>query len=155
MERGEPFAVAQADTPHEIFHAMDIPVVSNQWWSAYISAKRLSGRYFEVLDELGYPPNRCKYCSLGLACSLANDPASAPWGGLPKPTVLVARLTCDCIQQVFSQWAEVLEHGFLPDGSAGLAAQGCRSGSVHSQRSLGRGVPARPHRPAWRTRCAT
>ena len=46
VERGEPFAVAQADTPHEIFHAMDIPVVSNQWWSAYISAKRLSSRYF-------------------------------------------------------------------------------------------------------------
>lgn len=114
VERGGPFAVAQADTPHEIFHAMDIPVVSNQWWSAYISAKRLSGRYFGVLDELGYPPNRCSYCSLGLACSLANEPASAPWGGLPKPTVLVARLTCDCIQQVFSQWAEVLGSEFFP-----------------------------------------
>jgi len=114
VERGEPFAVAQADTPHEIFHAMDIPVVSNQWWSAYISAKRLSGRYFGVLDELGYPPNRCNYCSLGLACSLANDPATAPWGGLPKPTVLVARLTCDCIQQVFSQWAKVLDSQFFP-----------------------------------------
>ncbi|MFO1503348.1 MAG: 2-hydroxyacyl-CoA dehydratase family protein [Steroidobacteraceae bacterium] len=113
VERGEPFAVAQADTPHEIFHAMDIPVVSNQWWSAYISAKRLSGKYFGVLDELGYPPNRCNYCSLGLACSLANDPATAPWGGLPKPTVLVARLTCDCIQQVFSQWAEVLGTEFF------------------------------------------
>ena len=114
VERGEPFAVAQADTPHEIFHAMDIPVVSNQWWSAYISAKRLSGKYFNVLDELGYPPNRCSYCSLGLACSLANDPATAPWGGLPKPTVLVARLTCDCIQQVFSQWATVLGSEFFP-----------------------------------------
>lgn len=114
VERGEPFAVAQADTPHEIFHAMDIPVVSNQWWSAYISAKRLSGRYFGVLDEMGYPSNRCNYCSLGLACSLANDPASAPWGGLPKPTVLVARLTCDCIQQVFSQWARALDSEFFP-----------------------------------------
>ena len=50
------------------------------------------------MDELGYPANSCKYCSLGLACTLANDPATAPWGGLPKPTVLVARLTCDCIQ---------------------------------------------------------
>jgi len=113
VERGEPFAVAQADTPHEIFHAMDIPIVSNQWWSAYISAKRLSGRYFSVLDELGFPPNRCSYCSLGLACSLANDPATAPWGGLPKPTVLVARLTCDCIQHVFAQWAEVLGTEFF------------------------------------------
>ena len=113
VERGEPFAVAQADTPHEIFHAMDIPIVSNQWWSAYISAKRLSGRYFALLDELGFPPNRCSYCSLGLACSLANDPATAPWGGLPRPTVLVARLTCDCIQQVFSQWSELLDTEFF------------------------------------------
>ena len=77
VESGEPFAVAQADTPHEIFHAMDIPLVSNQWWSAYISAKRLSTRYFQTMDELGYPANRCRYCSLGLACTLANDPASA------------------------------------------------------------------------------
>jgi benzoyl-CoA reductase subunit B len=114
VEAGEPFALAQADTPHELFHAMDIPLVSNQWWSAYISAKRLSGRYFATLDTLGYPANRCKYCSLGLACSLARDPASAPWGGLPKPTVLVARLTCDCVQQVFSQWAQVLETDFFP-----------------------------------------
>ena len=114
VENGEPFVVAQADTPHEIFHAMDIPIVSNQWWSAYISAKRLSSRYFAALDERGFPPNRCSYCSLGLACSLANEPASAPWGGLPKPTLLVARLTCDCIAQVFSQWADVLGSEFFP-----------------------------------------
>jgi len=114
VEGGEPFAVAQADTPHEIFHAMDIPVVPNQWWSAYISAKRLSPEYVAVLDELGYPSNRCSYCTLGLACTLAKDPARAPWGGLPRPTVLVARLTCDCIQHVFSAWADVLETDFFP-----------------------------------------
>jgi benzoyl-CoA reductase subunit B len=114
VERGEPFAVAQADTPHEIFHAMDIPVVSNQWWSAYISAKRLSERYVGVLDELGFPPNRCSYCSLGLACTLAADPETAPWGGLPRPTVLVARLTCECIQHVFSAWAHALGSEFFP-----------------------------------------
>ena len=55
IDNGEPFAIAQADTPHEIFHTMDIPLISNQWWSAYISAKQLSPRYFEVLDKLGYP----------------------------------------------------------------------------------------------------
>ena len=154
MERGEPFAVAQADTPHEIFHAMDIPVVSNQWWSAYISAKRLSGRYFGVLDELGYPPNRCNYCSLGLACSLANDPASAPWGGLPKPTVLVARLTCDCIQQVFSQWAEVLGTDFFPMEAPAWPQVAARVVPAFAQ-PLGRGLRARPHRPACATRCAT
>jgi benzoyl-CoA reductase subunit B len=113
VDEGEPFAIVQADTPHEIFHAMDIPIITNQWWSAYIAAKQLSGRYFEEMVAKGYPANSCKYCSLGLACTLANDPASAPWGGLPKPAVLVARLTCDCIQHVFSQWAEALGSEFF------------------------------------------
>ena len=114
VENGESFVVAQADTPHEIFHVMDIPVISNQWWSAYISAKQLSTRYFEAMVAKGYPDNSCKYCSLGLACTLANDPATAPGGGLPKPAALVARLTCDCIQQVFTQWADALGTDFFP-----------------------------------------
>ncbi len=114
VDDGDHFAVVQADTPHEIFHAMDIPMVTNQWWSAYISAKQLSSRYFKVMEEKGYPANNCKYCSLGLACTLANDPETAPWGGLPKPTVLVARLTCDCIQHVFEQWADALDTDFFP-----------------------------------------
>ena len=114
VDDGEPFAIVQADTPHEIFHVMDIPIITNQWWSAYISAKQLSTRYFDAMVEAGYPQNSCKYCSLGLACTLANDPKTAPWGGLPKPTVLVARLTCDCIQHVFSQWSEALGSEFFP-----------------------------------------
>jgi benzoyl-CoA reductase subunit B len=113
VDDGEPFAIAQADTPHEIFHTLDIPLVSNQWWSAYISAKQLSPRYFGTLDRLGYPANSCRYCSLGLACTLDNDPQTAPWGGLPKPTVLVARLTCECISHVFSQWATALGTDFF------------------------------------------
>jgi hypothetical protein len=114
IEQGEPFVVAQADTPHEIFHVMDIALITNQWWSAYISAKQLSNQYFAVLDANGYPANSCRYCSLGLACTLANDPKTAPWGGLPKPVALVARLTCDCIQHVFGQWARVLGTEFFP-----------------------------------------
>ncbi len=114
VDEGEPYAIVQADTPHEIFHAMDIPIITNQWWSAYISAKQLSGRYFDAMVEAGYPANSCKYCTLGLACTLANDPATAPWGGLPQPTVLVARLTCDCIQHVFGQWAQKLDSEFFP-----------------------------------------
>lgn len=114
VDDGEPFAIVQADTPHEIFHVMDIPIVTNQWWSAYISAKQLSSRYFDAMVAKGYPSNSCKYCSLGLACTLANDPSTAPWGGLPTPAVLVARLTCDCIQHVFGQWAQALGSEFFP-----------------------------------------
>ena len=41
INRGEPFALAQADTPHEIFLTMDIPVVPVQWWSAVIALSNL------------------------------------------------------------------------------------------------------------------
>ncbi|MFB0610717.1 2-hydroxyacyl-CoA dehydratase subunit D [Aurantiacibacter poecillastricola] len=114
VDEQEPYAIVQADTPHEIFHAMDIPIITNQWWSAYISAKQLSGRYFDAMVQKGFPANSCKYCSLGLACTLANEPETAPWGGLPTPTVLVARLTCDCIQHVFGLWAKELDSEFYP-----------------------------------------
>lgn len=114
VESGEPFAIVQADTPHEIFHAMDIPIVTNQWWASYIAAKQLSPHYFNVLEREGFPAGSCRYCSLGLACTLDNDPKTAPWGGLPRPTVLVARLTCDCIQRVFQLWAEALGAPFYP-----------------------------------------
>jgi len=113
IDQGEPYVIAQADTPHEIFHAMDIPLITNQWWSAYISAKQLSTHYAGVLDKLGYPQSRCHYCSLGLACTLDSNRAMAPWGGLPKPTMLVARLTCECIEHVFGQWAEAFETEFF------------------------------------------
>ena len=113
IDQGEPYVIAQADTPHEIFHAMDIPLITNQWWSAYISAKQLSTHYAGVLDKLGYPQSRCHYCSLGLACTLDSNRAMAPWGGLPKPTMLVARLTCECIEHVFGQWAEAFDTEFF------------------------------------------
>ncbi|WP_338243447.1 2-hydroxyacyl-CoA dehydratase subunit D [Aurantiacibacter hainanensis] len=114
VDEQEPYAIVQADTPHELFHAMDIPIITNQWWSAYISAKQLSGRYFDAMVKKGFPANSCKYCSLGLACTLADEPETAPWGGLPTPTVLVARLTCDCIQHVFGLWAKELDSEFYP-----------------------------------------
>ena len=37
------------------------------------------------------------------AIASAGEP---PWGGLPTPRLLCARLTCDCIHRVFSLWAE-------------------------------------------------
>lgn len=114
VENGEDYAIVQADTPHEIFHVMDMPIVTNQWWSSYIAAKQMSETYFRVMTDKGFPENSCRYCSLGLACTLADDPSTAPWGGLPKPSILVARLTCDCIQHVFQKWADAFGADFFP-----------------------------------------
>ena len=67
FEKQKPYAIVQADMPLELFHAMDVPVVSNQWWAAMVSAKRLAPYYLDGLNALGYHDGLCRYCSLSLA----------------------------------------------------------------------------------------
>ncbi len=109
----QPYAIVQADMPLELFSVMEVPVVSNQWWAAVIAAKQLSSRYLDTLNAQGFHDGLCRYCSLGLACTLANHPATAPWGGLPRPALLAARLTCDCVQRVFALWARAFGAPFV------------------------------------------
>jgi benzoyl-CoA reductase/2-hydroxyglutaryl-CoA dehydratase subunit BcrC/BadD/HgdB len=113
FESHRPYAILQADMPFEIFQVMGLPAVSNQWWSAVIAAKRLSPKYLDAMNAMGFHEGLCRYCSLSMACTLAGDSSEAPWGGLPKPALIAARLTCDCIQRVFSLWAEALKTDFF------------------------------------------
>jgi len=113
FEKRKPYALVQADMPLELFQLLDIPVVSNQWWASLVAAKRLAPSYLDGLNALGYHDGLCRYCSLSLASTIAGDPAQAPWGGLPKPALVSARLTCDCIQRVFENWAERLGSPFF------------------------------------------
>jgi benzoyl-CoA reductase subunit B len=121
FEKQKPYAIVQADMPLELFHAMDVPVVSNQWWAAMVSAKRLAPYYLDRLNVMGYHDGLCRYCSLSLASTIAGDPAQAPWGGLPKPALLSARLTCDCIQRVFETWAAKFGAPFIPLDAPGAS----------------------------------
>ena len=108
FESGAPYAIVQADMPLELFQVMDVPTVSNQWWAAVVSAKQLAPYYLDKLNEAGFHAGLCRYCSLSMASTLLGDPGRAPWGGLPKPALLAARLTCDCVQRVFETWARGL-----------------------------------------------
>jgi len=113
FEHKRPYAILNADTPHDLFHVLGIPVVTNQWWAAVIAAKRLSADYLDGLNELGFHEDLCRYCSIGLASSLIDLKERAPWGGLPRPALLCARLTCDCMQRVFQAWADHLGAPFF------------------------------------------
>ena len=115
LAAGEPFCLANADAPHEIFLAMDdIPVVMTQWWSAIISAKQMSTHYFDQMNEKGYQKSLCRYCSLPLACAMDHNPERAPWGGLPNPTVLLAQLSCDIQMKIFERMAREYSCKFFP-----------------------------------------
>jgi benzoyl-CoA reductase/2-hydroxyglutaryl-CoA dehydratase subunit BcrC/BadD/HgdB len=105
VAQGEPFAIVNADVPQEIFRAMGIPYVVNQWWAAVCAAKQTSSYYLGLLNERGYRQDLCRYCSLSLASAFDPQPEKGPWGGLPKPTLAVARLTCDAQAKIFELWS--------------------------------------------------
>ena len=104
---GEDLAYLNADVPMEIFRAMDIPFCVNQWWAAICSAKRMTPRYVKLLSEAGYRDDLCSYCSAVLGESLDPEDAEVgPWGGLPRPTIAITRLTCDCQGKIFGLFAK-------------------------------------------------
>ncbi|MFZ1992963.1 MAG: 2-hydroxyacyl-CoA dehydratase family protein [Solirubrobacteraceae bacterium] len=103
---GEPFAVLSADSPHEIYRAMDIPYVVVQWWSSIIAAKQKGPPYLQRLREAGYPDTHEQYNSLPLGELLDGDPEGAPWGGLPTPTILQAAMSGDGMRHLFEVWAQ-------------------------------------------------
>lgn len=101
---GEPFALVNADAPQEIFRALDIPYVVNQWWAALCSAKQKAPRYLARLRELGYPDDQEQYSALPLASALDDDP-DPPWGGLPRPSLVLAEVTGDAQRKIFELWS--------------------------------------------------
>jgi benzoyl-CoA reductase subunit B len=106
IEGGGPYVIADAVSPHEIFHTLDIPVISLAWYSAVIAAKRLSPYYFGLMDRFGYHDGLPRYSSLPFMTTLAGEPERAPYGGLPKPMMILERLRGDYTQKIGEQWAE-------------------------------------------------
>lgn len=114
VTRGEPFAIGGEAA--EIFTVMDIPLINLNWWSGNIAAKQLAPYYFDLLDEKGY--DACRYCALGLGCTMDNNPERAPWGGLPKPTVILGHTLpladCDAGQRITELWAREYDTFHFP-----------------------------------------
>ena len=105
FDERQPYALLQADVPFELFDLLEIPAVSNQWWASIVAAKRQAPRFLEAMEANGLHGSLCRYCSLGLASTRYPWAGEPPWGGLPTPRLLCARLTCDCIHRVFELWA--------------------------------------------------
>ena len=102
---GDPIALVNADAPHEVFRALDIPYVVNQWWASVIAAKRLGPQSLALLAAQGLPDDNHQYDALALG---AQDlpAAHAPWGGLPDPAFAVAERSGDITQRIFELWGQ-------------------------------------------------
>lgn len=100
---GEPLAFVNADAPHEVLRALDIPYVVNQWWASVIAAKRSGPASLERLRARGLPDESRQYDALALgAQDLPSD--DAPWGGLPTPTFAIAERSGDVTAKIFELW---------------------------------------------------
>jgi hypothetical protein len=102
---GEPFALIAAEAPLEILRALDIPFVTVQWWSSIVSAKRKAPQYLEELRRRGLPDDQDQYFSLGLASAYDTDSESAPWGGLPRPSIIIGDPRDDNQHKIYELWA--------------------------------------------------
>src|SRR5690554_1724837 len=86
---GEPLAFVNADAPHEILRALDIPYVVTQWWSSIIAAKQAGPAAMERLLARGLPDFSLQYDAMPLGEQ--DLPAEQrPWGGLPAPDFAIA-----------------------------------------------------------------
>jgi 2-hydroxyglutaryl-CoA dehydratase, D-component len=103
---GEPFAVVNADAPQEIFQAMDIPYVVSQWWASLVAAKQRSRHYLDLIRAQGYPDDSEQYNAVSLAAAFDDDPGSGPWGGLPRPSIVVGDVSGDVTRKIFDIWGE-------------------------------------------------
>ncbi|MGR3320360.1 MAG: 2-hydroxyacyl-CoA dehydratase family protein [Pseudooceanicola sp.] len=105
IAEGAGYAFVNADTPHEVFHALGMPVVVNQWWSSVIAAKQQSAYLLDRAAGMGFHDRLAKYSALPLISALDGDASRQPWGGLPDPAILCARQSADDHQRIFQHWA--------------------------------------------------
>ena len=100
-EKGEPFAICTSDEFEEILKVFGIPVIVINYWNFVISAQRKSKHLSEVLAARGYPGPH--FFALGWASAI--DPANAPWGGLPKPAIILGATRSEAELRISELWA--------------------------------------------------
>lgn len=100
-ERGEPFVICNSDEFEEPLSLLDIPVLVINYWNNIVMRENKRQHFEQVLADRGYPGS--SMFALGLATAI--DPAEAPWGGLPKPAMILASTRSEVDLRVTELWA--------------------------------------------------
>ena len=107
---GKPFAISHSDESEEIFTALNIPVLVINYWNFVIVSQNKAQHYDNLLEERGFVGPH--FFGLGFASTL--DPENAPWGGLPKPAVLMGSARSEHELRIAEMWARELQCPFFP-----------------------------------------
>lgn len=98
-----PVVLTDADVPHELFRALGLPYVVNQWWASICAAKQRAPAYLDVLRERGYPDDVEQYSAVSLGSVLAEDD-DPPYGGLPPVSLFATQTWTDAHQRIADAW---------------------------------------------------
>jgi benzoyl-CoA reductase subunit B len=98
---GEPFVICNSDELEEILAVFEVPVLVINYWNFVITAQRKAEHFSSVLAERGYVGPH--FFGLGLGSTI--DPENAPWGGLPRPTLIVGSTRHESELKVTELWA--------------------------------------------------
>jgi len=107
---GEPFVICTSDEFEEVLAAFGIPVLVINYWNFVITAQRKAGFYAKVLEERGYPGPH--FFALGLGTTL--EPENAPWGGLPKPALILGATRHETELKITELWARAFDCPCFP-----------------------------------------
>jgi hypothetical protein len=107
---GEPFVICTSDEFEEVLAAFGIPVLVINYWNFLVTAQRKAGFYTGVLEQRGYPGPH--FFALGLGTTL--EPENAPWGGLPRPALILGATRHETELKVTELWARALGCPLFP-----------------------------------------
>lgn len=101
---GGPFVICQSDEFEDVLGVMGIPVLVINYWNYVVTAAKQAPHFTGVLEDHGYPGPH--FFGLGYGTSL--DPERAPWGGLPRPTMIIGSTRNDFELRATELWAREL-----------------------------------------------
>jgi benzoyl-CoA reductase subunit B len=116
VKQGEPFAICNGDEFEEIFNILDIPVIVINYYNSIIMVKGMGDYYRKILAARGWEELAGSFpgFAYGLATTIDNKPEIAPWGGLPRPTVIIGGSKEDIEMRVLEIWAREYGCPFFP-----------------------------------------
>lgn len=143
---GEQFAICNADDFEEVFTAMGIMCLVLNQWNGIIASHGKGPQFDAVLRSRGYVPHRF---ARGFATSV--EPCEAPWGGLPKPCVIVGASRDDSLLRITELWARAAGCPcFVLDFNWSEVICGDLPANWWETRRCGGAIPVSPGRAAHR-----
>jgi hypothetical protein len=110
VRSGRPFAICASDEFEELFHLFGVPALVINYWHNLVVATGHGDYYRELLSARGYDTSGMG--PLGYAAAL--DPSRAPWGGLPRPLILLGSTREEAELRFTELWARELGCPFYP-----------------------------------------